>query len=66
VRSASISLSLFLLAIASEGAQQDFTVPPGLSSLVCRVRQGGNTLRELLPAVPDATLVYTFDAATQS
>jgi len=66
MRHISTNCLVLLLSIAGQAAQQDFSVPSGLSSLVCRVRQGGNTLRELLPNVPEGTLVYTFDATTQA
>jgi hypothetical protein len=63
----SLSLSLFILSIGAAAGDQSVAtsyslrIPPGVSTIANHLDRGGNTVAELLPAVPEGTLLYKFD-----
>lgn len=50
----------------THAAESSYTVniPAGFSTIANHLNRGGSTVAELLPAVPEGTLLYKFDAKT--
>lgn len=59
----------FALTLASSAAAQEQSyrigVAPGFNPIANHLKNGRNTLNEVLPEVPDRTLLYKWDATTQ-
>ncbi len=58
-----VGLQRFTLAGPADGTSYSLTIPPGLSTIANHLNHGGNTAMEVLPSVPEGTLLYKFDEA---
>lgn len=65
IRPAFLFASLVLgIALNSSAATYKRTIPPGSSLIANHLDIGGNTLREVIPVVPNATQLFKWDRTT--
>jgi hypothetical protein len=66
LRSVLIWLAFVGSAVAQPIESYVLNLPPGLSLIANQLDQGGNTLNEVMPVVPDGSKLYFYDPLTTS
>ncbi|HXJ59690.1 MAG TPA: HYR domain-containing protein [Verrucomicrobiae bacterium] len=66
LRSVLIWLAFVGSAVAQPIESYVLNLPPGLSLIANQLDQGGNTLNEVMPVVPDGSKLYFYDPQTTS